>query len=714
MTKRRPLALGAAAAIGFGSLFIASPAIAEEITESPITTETSEVQNAPEENITSPEDSNAPAEDSNAPAEDAPETEDSTVPDEISDDNAEELDKAGVVAFGTNEDGNPVVVIEATDAATIAEAEANPSAFTEVKEILGTDVAPEIVPVKATPKPFAEGDVVAGSGYASPGQFISGGETVNGLFACSIGFNAFTAEGDPAILSAGHCGYDALGNAMTANFLTIPGEEPAVGGEGYEFTDPPVQFGAFSFAQFGGPNGTTGSNGDVNSTDVSVIDVAPNGWNLLPEVTNWTTAGAALDSLSNGTIPVKTVGSPATGAVSKSGRTTGFTNGNVSANDILDGWSMIEDRWVRGFSSNVQAGPGDSGGSVLQGTTAVGLISGGLTPEQNNGVQWTWSTSLVHALAFTDVEVALDIDEPTVTPAAGSQVPAGSEISVTVPSNATELVVGFGQAGDVRPVTGGETVIVNAPNEIGEFTYSFTATNGQSSSATVEYTAEVVLAGPVIHPVDTDSTTFTLSGLGVVGAEINGTAGDLPFTAVVEADGSWSTELELEIGAYVATATQTVDGEESDASSADLLIRPVAPVITSIAEGSSFAAAKAPSSISGTGSEGATIVVAWGDQAVETTVVDGAWTVDFGAPLAAGDYALAATQNVNAVSSYVTAVNFSVLADATVPPANPGNGDLANTGGAPLMPLGIAAFAMLLVGGAVTIAMARRKKATEI
>lgn len=710
MTKRRPLALGAAAAIGFGSLFIASPAIAEEI-QAPVTEETT-----------------APAEETTAPAEDAPKTEEApeaTVPEELPADQREALAEDSIVAFGTNAAGNPVVVIESTDAATIAEAEANPSAFTEVKEILGTDVAPEIVSVPAVPEAWAEGDVVAGSGYASPGQFISGGETVNGLFACSIGFNAFTAEGDPAILSAGHCGYDALGNAMTANFLTIPGEEPAVGGEGYEFTDPPVQFGAFSFAQFGGPNGTTGSNGDVNSTDVSVIDVAPNGWNLLPEVTNWSTAGAALDSLSNGTIPVKTVGSPATGTVSKSGRTTGFTNGNVSATDILDGWSQIEDRWVRGFSSNVQAGPGDSGGSVLQGTTAVGLISGGLTPEQNNGVQWTWSTSLVHALTFTDVEVALDIDEPTVAPAAGSQVPAGSAISVTVPSNATELVVGFGQAGDVRPVTGGETVIVNAPNEIGEFTYSFTATNGQSSSATVEYTAEVVLAAPGINPVDTDSSTFALSGTGVVGAEINGSVNppvsvlaDGPttadFTATVEADGTWSVDLELAIGAYQATATQTVDGEESAAATADVIVRPVAPVITSIAEGSSFAAAKAPSSVSGTGSEGATIVLAWGDQAVETTVVDGAWTVDFGAPLAAGDYALAATQNVNAVSSDATTVSFSVLADGTVPPANPGNGDLANTGGAPLKPLGIAAFAMLLVGGAVTIAMARRKKATEI
>lgn len=730
MTKRRPLALGAAATIGFGSLFFATPALAEESTDIPKNTETSEVQEAeapatapaetPEEagsesETSDPTEAEKPA-GSEAPADDEKAEEPATVPESIPEETRSALEEEDIVAFGTNAAGTPVVVIETTDEATAAEAEANPGAFTEVKELLDTELTPEIVAVPSAPQAWAEGDVVAGAGYA--------GFSGDMAYACSIGFTAWSPEREPAVLSAGHCGYDQDKAAITDTVLTIPSEEPAVGGDGYGFTDPLVLFGEFSFAQFGAPGNAPGSNGDTTATDVSVIDVNPTGgWNLLPEITDWTTAGDNLDSLSDSTTLVKRVGSPTATSVSKSGRTTGKTTGTISSSDILDGWSMIEDRWVRGFSSNVPAAPGDSGGSVFQGTKAVGLISGGVAPADNGGVQWTWSTSLVHALPFTDgYEVALDIDEPVVTsPANNGHVQPGAEITGTVPSNATELGISTApNSGESIPVSGG-AFSLTAPTEPGTYTYSLTATNGMSRSETVEHTVVVdklALAAPVVNDVATDDSNVTVTGTGAAGAEVTVVIdGETVGTATVGEDGTWSLDVVLEIGEHEVSATQALDDQVSPAGTGSAIVHPVAPEITSIGEGSSFAAAKSPSKISGTGIDGATISLTLGTEAFSATVENGEWTVDFGGALAAGEYSAVAVQTVNDVNSATTSVNFSVLAAPAGPgaPTTPGNdGNLATTGGAPLMPLGIAAFAMLLVGGAVTLVMARRKKSTEV
>lgn len=328
VTGRRALALTAATTIALSGLLVAGPAYAEdgaEPTPTPSPTATSET-NAPVE-------TEAPAvETPDAPPADVVKT-------------AEAAADHGVefVARGTGADGGEITVISedgATDDAAV-------EAFAAEADI----PAGTVVTVAGTPKAFADGDIVGGQGYLSLDQDDL-------LYNCSVGFAAWSPQGDPALLSAGHCALDDDNNPMVGTFWSVPSEQPAAGGDD-ELPATPRVLGTFSFAQFGSTNNTPGSDGDTNATDISVIDVVA-GTNPLPFVTDWTTATTAYDSLAASGVSIKAVGAVVPGAVSKSGRTTGFTTGAIDGNDIVDGWLQIEDRWVQGFSSNTIAGPGDS------------------------------------------------------------------------------------------------------------------------------------------------------------------------------------------------------------------------------------------------------------------------------------------------------------------------------------------------------------------
>src|SRR5690606_22283175 len=81
--------------------------------------------------------------------------------------------------------------------------------------------------------------------------------------------------------------------------------------------------------------------------------------------------------------PVTAVGTASVGQqVSKSGRTTGLTSGEVVQ---VDTWANVcEDpdngvgcHAVHGFVNTAKTIPGDSGGAVFSGTTALGVVSGG-------------------------------------------------------------------------------------------------------------------------------------------------------------------------------------------------------------------------------------------------------------------------------------------------------------------------------------------------
>ena len=729
MTNRRPLALGAALAIGFGSLFAASPAMAED-TETPIDQQVAETgaETAPAE---TPADE-TPAEEAPANEAQAEETPAEEAPVEApTETEVKTLDQAGVelVATGENAAGETVVV-----ATGKLDTKAADKAIAKFAEDRGADTA-VTVELAAAPEAWAADEVVGGQGYAGFGDD-------DYLYACSIGFTAFTSAGDPALLSAGHCAFDQNGDSISPVALTQPDQEPAVGGEGYAFPgDQPVRLGQFAFAQFGGPNGTAGSDGDPNSTDVSVVNVSDTSAKLLPGVTNWTTAGATTGSLADATIKVKSVGAAKVGEVSKAGRTTGYTTASIKSTDIVDGWSRIESSWVRGFSSDVEAAPGDSGGSVIQGNTAVGLISGGLTPEQNNGVQWTWSTSLRHALEFTGgAEVRLDIDAPVVqSPAEGATVEPGSDIVVAVADNASDLSVSYSpNSGDSRPVNGA-TVTITAPEDPGTYTVSLTATNGFSASKTTTFDFTVgevstTLPAPTINNVDTENTDVTLTGTGEPGATVT-IAGGASGSTTVGDDGNWSIDLSLDYGNYAVTATQSLEGETSRSANGSIVVRPSAPKITSITDGQKFTEENSPSTISGTGVNGAEVTVTAegklagsmvdaqqgnGSFADGAPVTEGEWTVDFGEKFEAGTWTATAVQTVNGVDSKPTTVAFSVEGAVIVPNPNPNPGEGGNggetlpvTGGDAFLPLGLAAGAALLLGGGALALATRRTRASK-
>ncbi|WP_200332246.1 hypothetical protein [Leucobacter sp. L43] len=711
MTKRRPVALGAAITIGFGSLFFASPAFANEVKQ-PADQQAQEV-----------------------PAE---KTELETKVIESAAAFKAATGETPVAAGENSADGLVILADKAAKTDKVldyAEAIRN-GEVSGVSQILFADEAVA----------FAETDVVGGAGYLY--------ETNEGGFACSVGFPAWSPEGDPAVISAGHCTADgAAGETM----LSKPSTDPANGGTGGDVSTAGA-LGDFGFYRFGGENSPEGAENDPASTDVSVIDVTNSALTTVPEVTNWTSADS--DDLSQSTVSVRGIADPVSGAVAKSGRTTGYTEGNTlvtledengqpATGEILDGYVRIDGRWVHGFLSSTEAAPGDSGGAVMQGENAVGVVSGG--PETG---EWLWSTRLQDALEYTGgYEVALDIDEPVVKTDVSNGVAGGSDIVVTVPSNAKELSVGQGQSGDVIPVEGTE-VSFTAPNEPGNYSYTLVAQNGKSKSDSVELNFEVVLAAPVVDNITSEGTDVTLTGTGVPGAELAITvtpeadgAEPVSLTGTVKEDGTWSVPTELEYGNYTVSATQTFEGETSAAGTGTVSVVPAAPSITSIEPGTTFEAADAPSSISGTGIEGAEVVVKLNGEVVEepaegqasalaAVAGDGTWTIDLGAQLSAGTYTVEATQAINGATSSATSLVFNVAAAPVTPvapvdpgtpgapadPSNPaapggqggtGGAELVNTGtGFSMLPFGLAALGMLILGGGAIVFTQRRLQAT--
>lgn len=314
-------------------------------------------------------------------------------------------DVDGVQAYGTDGDGNVVVVTlpgEKLDEETTEAIEAFEGEFSNV----------EVIEIAEPIQAYAQNELVGGAGYGA-------GTAEGAAGLCSVGFTAVSPEGNPAVITAGHCTND---DALTQATRTLPSLDTAHSGEDSSQLMDPAKMGDFAFSQFGGPNHSTGGDGDPNSTDIAVIDVTNPTLELLPAVTDWSTAGD--DDLAAGiATEITGVSAPVAGApVSKSGRTTGLTHDDDL--DLVDGWSRIgisdtEYRWVRGFGVNgLDAAPGDSGGAVFQGDQAIGVVSGG-SPASGSQESFFWGTSLVHALEFTDgyeVMVAEDDSEPTPDP----------------------------------------------------------------------------------------------------------------------------------------------------------------------------------------------------------------------------------------------------------------------------------------------------------
>ncbi|MFB9165304.1 S1 family peptidase [Arthrobacter psychrochitiniphilus] len=620
-------------------------------------------------------------------------------------------------------------------------------------------------------------DVTNGQGYLAVDEPINKGGT------CSIGWNGFNAAGDPAIVTAGHCTGDG---ALTNTLLTDPEQEPTITKD-KDSGDILGPLGLFGTSQFGGPGNSpltipTDWNGDKNKlnnigTDVAVMNKIDENLNQLAKVTDWKTpadpkaSGPKVTGVSDAIVGTD---------ICKSGRTTGWSCGTVTEVGVfaVGGTTYPADpakcdpvptvaecddiRAVRGFgSTNLKADRGDSGGAIISGNTAVGMISAG-TPEVI-----TYGVSLTDALKHTDgYTVKIFLETPKVTTTAPvyregavtgtvTGAPAGTKVTVTIDGVETKATVGTEGKWSVK-----------APNKFGTFSVTAQTTNGYSTSETTEASIEVIketLAAPAITSPAADSKVLTpattLAGTGKAGATVE-LSGDAKGTAVVGADGKWSFTLTpgLDVGNYTVTAKQTLeDWNDSTSTSSSFSVVLAAPAITSPSNGQQFAFNEGPNEITGTNIEGATVKVTVNGKTYDATVVNGAgsvalgarlamgtyavtaaqevggtWSVDLGSQLASGTYTVTVVQRVDDLDSLTATSTFTVLAEPkpepTTPPATqaptapttaptaapttaPNNNDLANTGASSsLLVLG-GAGGLLLLAGSAFLLIRRRNNA---
>ena len=300
-----------------------------------------------------------------------------------------------------------------------------------------------------------EEDFLGGQGYR-----VDGGGVV-----CSAGFSAFSAAGEPLVLTAGHCADDG---AAKLTEITLPAGDPAGGAVAESAVA--GELGTFGFSQFGGPGNAwiTGDldNPGVPGKDIAVVESIRGDLDLLPAATTWE------DPANLGKNSVQIVGSaaPVVGQfVCRSGRTEGWSCGVVDEVGIyvVGGPSgEPEDlRSFRGFLSySVQSAGGDSGGPWISGHYAVGTHSAGNPRRslENYAVAATLQDSLQ---VLPGVELRLSLNNPVLTtplpagpfaegqrisgriPAlAGTGVPAGSSVRITIPGR-EPLVVPADAAG---------------------------------------------------------------------------------------------------------------------------------------------------------------------------------------------------------------------------------------------------------------------------
>ncbi|EOM75944.1 protease [Rhodococcus rhodnii LMG 5362] len=197
--------------------------------------------------------------------------------------------------------------------------------------------SPAVPPTDLQPiaDPATPGSLLGGDGFGA----LGGGSGLR----CSLGFNATTGAGDPVNITAGHCDPNlaaaGTGAASEAFALAPQGAGP--------------RFGTFAKSRLDGLDYAL-----VRADDSSRARFENNGVRV---------PGAA-------PLAITGVGQPVVGApVCKSGTTTGFSCGTVqtAGQSVQVGSRTLDD----GFSTNICALQGDSGGPIVSGTMAIGVSS---------------------------------------------------------------------------------------------------------------------------------------------------------------------------------------------------------------------------------------------------------------------------------------------------------------------------------------------------
>jgi streptogrisin C len=209
----------------------------------------------------------------------------------------------------------------------VIEAKKDPAADGFIDRVRGTGDMVRIEWVTRGPQTFS--DVIGGRGFTI------------GDARCSIGFSATGPNGTKHILTAGHC--TRAGGVVLADGLEL-GRVNA---------------------------GTFDTDGDFGLIDVTDVDAQTT---------------SSVDTHDGGPVTVTGTEPAALGASAcRSGSTTGFACGEITAVDETVNYG--DGAIVRGLTrTSVCAEPGDSGGSVISGTQAQGVISGGIGDCGTDGI----------------------------------------------------------------------------------------------------------------------------------------------------------------------------------------------------------------------------------------------------------------------------------------------------------------------------------------
>jgi putative cell wall-binding protein len=422
----------------------------------------------------------------------------------------ESLEDAGLEVLGSRMEGTELVVNVGDDAAAavVAEAGATPE-FGEPEPFVLDQ------PMRTT------ADLWDGQGY-----FWSDDPVGDTGYVCTTGFQGFNdTTGEPEFVTAGHCleGAESIVGPVSALVMTAPNTVT----DYFDIGAPLV-----STRKWG--TGAGNVNYDVSRIAVTYPNVTPQAG-----VQTWGFGAGGPTS----TPRTYVTGQSATiigATVCASGMRTGWRCGPVvfvdhDANNFYDGPTPLPDLHVNSIVAQLCAHPGDSGGSAIVGTNAVGITSWSTDTDEicDSGdyagffpMLSTDGTKATVATAYTDWELEVLPPAPAISTAQGALNP--STLSGTVPagarsaSNAVRITLGDGTLLSDSSVTSGSWSVstsslpaglhtFTAVTQYGSYSFSSSVSGTFSKGVTVDRlsgesrydTAVAIATAAFPGPVDT-------------------------------------------------------------------------------------------------------------------------------------------------------------------------------------------------------------------
>lgn len=280
-------------------------------------------------------------------------------------------------------------------------------------------------------------------------------------------------------------------------------------------------------------------------------------------------------------------------------------------------------------------------------------------------------------LTLTDAEGTVVAEDAPATTRVSESVAAGlgSSVSANVEAGVYYLTVdGVGQ-GDPASATAAEANGYSDYGSLGNYTLTGLAPAFDPAPIVIETPAEgdTIAAGGV---------DVTVTGTAELNADVTLTANGTDVNTTANAAGAWTATIKAAVaGKTKIVAAESVIGIPVEATDSVTVVAPVAaPVITTPADGDLTSVSP---TFAGTGIAGAevalTIVDAGGVESAATATVDadGNWTLPLELALAPGEYTVTAVESLNGVTSDASeAVAFTVVAEASA-----GTGGNAGAGG---------------------------------